>query len=154
MFTKITIKIFFTACFNNPVGVESPCTCTGIISDSQMTASSKYGVAYQAAYGRLRGVRGYGWCTKTPSKNDDWLQVDLGKSIQACGLATQGATYSSEWAKAFKLSYSSDGKSWKTYQDKNGKELVRYYLNRKGINLCNKRTVNFLLNLNELIVFK
>ena len=26
--------------------------------------------------------------------------------------------------KAFKLSYSSDGKSWKTYQENNGKELV------------------------------
>ena len=126
MFTKITFKIFFTACFNNPVGVSS----TSIIPDSQMTASSHLSVGYQPAYGRLQGVRGRGWCASTSSRNNDWLQVDLGKSIQACGLGTQGeANGGDEWATAFNLSYSYDGKSWKTYRHKNGTELVRYYFN-------------------------
>ena len=126
MFTKITFKIFFTACFNNPVGVSS----TSIIPDSQMKVSSHCGVHCQAAYGRLKGVRGIGWCAGTPSRNDDWLQVDLGESIQACGLATQGeANYGNAWVTAFNLSYSNDGKSWKTYQDENGQEFVRCYFN-------------------------
>ncbi len=30
------------------------------------------------------------------------------------------------WATAFKLSYSQDGKHWITYQDENGKEVVRF----------------------------
>ena len=125
MFTKVTIKIFFTACYNNPVGVSS----ASIIPDSQMTASSQSSVRYQSAYGRLQGVRGGGWCSLSPNRNDEWLQVDLGESIQACGLATQGeANEVNEWVTAFKLSYSSDGKSWKTCKDKNGKELVRCYL--------------------------
>ena len=91
-----------------------------------MIASSIFGPFYQAAYGRLNGDRGDGWCTKETVRNNEWLQVDIGKSTQACGLATQGDRNGGEWVKAFKLSYSSDGTNWDTYQDESGAEMVRF----------------------------
>ena len=90
-----------------------------------MSASSRAGGGWQAAYGRLNGDRGDGWCAKQPKRNDDWLQVDLGKLVEVCALATQGDIDGDEWVKAFKLSYSSSGTNWKTYQDEIGK-VVRY----------------------------
>ena len=80
-----------------------------------MSASSEYKVGYIAAYGRLKGDRGDGWCAKEPGRNDDWLQVDLGRSVEACALATQGDRNGNEWVTAFKLLYSSDGTDWNTY---------------------------------------
>lgn len=86
-----------------------------------MSASSQHGFGYQAAYGRLKGDRGDCWCSQQAARYDDWLQVDLGKSIEACGLATQGDRHGSKWVTAFKLSYSSDGTNWNTY----GTDMVR-----------------------------
>ena len=80
-----------------------------------MSASSQYNHSYQAAYGRLNGYRGDGWCARQAGRNDDWLEVDLGNSIEACGLATQGDRNGSKWVTAFKLSYSSDGTNWHMY---------------------------------------
>ena len=117
------IKSISTDCISNPVGIAS----LNVISDRQMTASSIYSSYYQAAYGRVNGDRGDGWCTKVPGRNDEWLQVDLGKSIQACGLATQGdIKVIRKWVKAFKLSYSFDGTNWETYRDESGMEMVRF----------------------------
>ena len=82
---------------------------------------------YKAEHGRLNGDRGDGWCAGEAKSNNEWLQVDLGKSIQACGLATQGDVDGTrEWVKAFKLSYSFDGTNWETYRDESGKEMVRF----------------------------
>ena len=92
-----------------------------------MTASSIEGPWYQAAYGRLNDDRGDGWCTNEAGRNDEWLQVDLRKSIHVCGLATQGDRMGTrEWVKAFKLSYSSDGANWETYRGESGAEMVRF----------------------------
>ena len=90
-----------------------------------MTASSQYNDGYQAAYGRLNGDRGDGWCAKEGGRNDDWLQVDLGTEILVCALATQGDRNGDEWVTDFKLSYSSDGNVWTPYQDADGVEVVR-----------------------------
>ena len=87
-----------------------------------MSASSQYNYYHQAAYGRLNDDRGDGWCAQAAARNDDWLQVDLGKSIEACGLATQGDRDGNDWVTAFKLSYSCDGTNWTTY----GSDMVRY----------------------------
>ena len=92
-----------------------------------MTASSQYGGDYQAAYGRLNGNRGDGWCAKEGARNDDWLQVDLGAAYQVCGIATQGDRNGNEWVTDFKLSYSSDENTWITYKDANSAEVVRCY---------------------------
>ena len=106
-----------------PVGVSD----TSKIPDYQLTAYSWHGISFQAAYGRLNGSRSDGWCAKEARRNDDWLQVDLGKTVQVCAVATQGDINGNEWTTDFKLSYSSDGNSWKTYKDLNGREVVRFY---------------------------
>ncbi|XP_078350751.1 lactadherin-like [Oculina patagonica] len=111
-------------CFHNPVGVASQF----IIPDHWMSASSYYNndANYQAAYGRLHGSRGDGWCTASSSSNDDWLQVDLGQMLQVCGVATQGdGTHDGldEWVTDFKLSFSSDGITWTTYKDGHGAQV-------------------------------
>ena len=106
-----------------PVGISDQAK----IPDHQMTASSQYSDGYQAAYGRLNGDRGDGWCAKEPARNDDWLQVDLGTTFQVCGIATQGDRNGNEWVTAFKLSYSSDGNGWTPYKDANEVEVVRGY---------------------------
>ena len=93
-----------------------------------MTASSQYGTGYQAAYGRLNGNRGDGWCAKEAARNDDWLQVDLGKMIDVCAIASQGDRNGNEWVTAFKLSYSSDAQTWTPYKDANDLDVVRSVL--------------------------
>ena len=96
-----------------------------------MTASSYYkdDINYQAAYGRLYGSRGDGWCAASPSNINDWLKVDLGKIFLVCAVATQGDRdhdSNDEWVTHFKLSFSSDGSIWTTYEDENGAEVVRF----------------------------
>ena len=91
-----------------------------------MTASSYFNNAYQPAYGRLLGIRGGTWCAKTPNSNEDWLQVDLAKAFQVTGVVTQGDRVGKGGVTVFKLSYSIDGINWKTYQDGNGTDWVRY----------------------------
>ncbi|KAL9953934.1 hypothetical protein ACROYT_G041410 [Oculina patagonica] len=112
-------------CFNNAVGITSP----DVIPDDHMTATSHFNEVFQPAYGRLYGDRGDGWCAKEPNRTEDWLQVDLGKTVQVCAVATQGDRGSDgigaahEWVTDFKLSYSPDGNTWTTYKDGNGTEL-------------------------------
>ena len=108
-------------CYTKPVGVSD----LSKIPDNSITASSQYSDGYQAAYGRLNGNRGDGWCAKEAGRNDDWLQVDLGETFQVCAVATQGDRNGNEWVTDFKLFYSSDGNVWTPYKDANGVEVVR-----------------------------
>ena len=86
-----------------------------------MTASSyyTYDPGYNPHYGRLNSNRGVSWCTQEGRRSDDWLEVDLGKTTEVCGVATQGNNDDLDdypaWVKKFKLSYSSDRSSWTTY---------------------------------------
>ncbi|KAL9978825.1 hypothetical protein ACROYT_G016391 [Oculina patagonica] len=107
-------------CFSNDLGVSSPY----IIGYGRMTASSYKDSGHHPSRGRLDYFNN-GWCTKTSSKSDEWLQVDLGKLHQVCGVATQGGEVNGKgaWVKEFKLSYSQEGKQWLTYLDRNGKEM-------------------------------
>lgn len=92
-----------------------------------MTASSYYpgGSDFDYPfYGRLHGSRGDGWCAETRNGINDWLQVDFEKAFAVCGVATQGAI-SSAWVTVFKLGFSSDGNTWRTYKYDNGSEVVR-----------------------------
>ena len=79
------------------------------------------------AYGRLNDVRGDGWCAKELDRTDDWLQVDLGKIFEVCGVATQGDANGNEWVINFTLSYSFTGSNYQTYNDSNGVKMVRFY---------------------------
>ena len=92
-----------------------------------MTASSTYGEAYyRPGFGRLRGNRGDGWCSRTNDSNDEWLQIYFGDLFTVCGVDTQGDINGNEWVTAFKLSFSTDGSSWFTYAYDNGTDVVRY----------------------------
>ena len=106
-----------------PVGVRD----SRIIPDNQMKASSECSAERcKAAYGRLYDMRGDGWCSFFfHNSTTDWLQVDLGTTLQVCAVATQGDVDSDEWTRLFKLSYSSDEKNWTVYKDINGMEMVR-----------------------------
>ncbi|KAL9952122.1 hypothetical protein ACROYT_G039331 [Oculina patagonica] len=106
-------------CLARSVGISDQ----AIIPDNHMNASSQYRVGYQAAYGRLNGNRGDGWCAKEANRTDDWLLVDLGRTFKVCALATQGDINGNEWVTDFKLSYWSDGNVWTTYKDANGVEV-------------------------------
>ena len=91
-----------------------------------MTASSYYAGFYKPGYGRLNINAGDGWCTRNRDRNDEWLQVDLGKTNLLCAVATQGDRNGKEWVTAFKLAFSSDGSNWEIYKDSDGKAVVRF----------------------------
>lgn len=110
-------------CAMIPVGVSDP----RIIPDNWMTASSQDAERCRPANGRLNGTRGDGWCTVVDNSTTDWLQVDMGTTIQVCAVATQGDVNGDEWTTVFKLSYSSDEKNWTTYKDFNGTDMVRTF---------------------------
>ena len=95
-----------------------------------MTSSSNHDGRYRAPYGRLNGYRGGGgWCSHKTDSDSEWLQVDIGEIIQACGLVIGGERGTSRlWIKAFKLSYSLDESKWETYLDESGEEMVKISL--------------------------
>lgn len=107
-------------CFNNPVGVAD----IRIILNTQMTSStSRYNGHYMAYYGRLNDNRGDGWCTQSCCRSQDWLKVDLGKTFQICGVATQATRNYDEWVTDFNLSYSTNGNEWTKYKDRKDSEM-------------------------------
>lgn len=123
-FSVITSNQFFLGCFRNPVGVAD----RNIIPDERIKASSQFNIipGCKAAYGRLNGNRGGGWCSASSTAGER-LMIDVGEIIQACGLATQGSTewirYS--WVKTFRLLTSLDGLYWEPYQETHGETIVR-----------------------------
>ena len=94
-----------------------------------MIASTQYSDITQAAYGRLDDNRGSDWCTREATRTDDWLQVDFKRTVQVCGVATQGDNGGalSAWVESFTLSYISDGNVWTTYEDAD-EEMVSWKL--------------------------
>ena len=99
-----------------------------------MSASSEHGANFRAAYGRLHGNRGDGWCALKPANTDDWLQVDLGNTFQVCAVATQGDRNGNERVTHFKLLLSFDNCTWEYYKDQNGNTVVRFkFVNKKSV---------------------
>ena len=115
----------FASCFSNAVGVSN----SSIILDSFLRASSHYqSPGYKAlpSYGRLNGTRGDGWCAEI-TDDKQWLQVDLGKVIEVCAVATQGDINGNEWVIDFKLAHSKSYEEvWPTYKGANDLEVVRF----------------------------
>ena len=103
----------------NPVGVANP----RIIPDNRITSSSNHHGLHH--HGRLYSYRGGVWCSRKTDSDSEWLQVDIGEIIQACGVAIQGKRTIRQRVKAFKLSYSLDESNWETYRDESGEEMVR-----------------------------
>ena len=114
-------------CDMNPAGNSNP----SIIPDGLMTASSYYSDDYKPYYGRFNGSRGDGWCSQIRNSSDDWLQIDLRRTVQVCAVATRGDVSVNEWTTDFKLSFSTDTKTWITYKNDKGTEEVRFDLSRE-----------------------
>ena len=115
---------YYATCLAIPIGVSDPKR----IPDIQMTASSTHHeeARHQPEFGRLRGNRGNGWCSRKKDSNDEWLQIYFGDLFTVCRVDTQGDVNGAEWVTTFKLSFSTDGSSWFTYAYDNGTDVVRY----------------------------
>ena len=71
-----------------PLGMES-----GVIKDSQITASSSFASSVGPSMGRLRSTEGGGaWCPATMVSNysKEWLEVDMEKKMMITGISLQG----------------------------------------------------------------
>uniref|UniRef100_A0AAY5L024 receptor protein-tyrosine kinase n=1 Tax=Esox lucius TaxID=8010 RepID=A0AAY5L024_ESOLU len=102
----------------------------GTIPDSDITASSAWSDSTEAKHGRLSTGAGDGaWCplgAVFPSASE-YLQVDL-RSLHFLALVgTQGRHadgHGQEFARSYRLRYSRDGRSWITWKDRWGQEVV------------------------------
>ncbi|KXJ04232.1 Neuropilin-1 [Exaiptasia diaphana] len=96
---------------------------SGVIPDSNITASSNYGSGYAPAKARLNFVQdgaAAAWASASKSVGE-WIQVDLGKLTNVTGIATQG-NYENEWVTSYSLKYSVDGTAFTDYES--GKKLT------------------------------
>lgn len=84
----------------------------GRIKNAAIRASSQWDknhASYLARLGRLRRGRLMGaWSAKRNNYNQ-WIQVDLSRSMKITGVATQGRAEAAQWVTAFYVLYSSDG---------------------------------------------
>lgn len=107
------------------------------ILDYQMTSSTHS--LFPPYDGRLHLVK-TSWCAQSAAGDQDWLKVDLGRTFEIRGVATQGLHPSNQynyngWVIDFKLHYSLDGNGWTIYQDLAGVDVVRLYLLCSYINM-------------------
>ena len=95
------------------LGMES-----GRISDSQISASSKFDDSLAATFGRLNFQdKGGGWAALKPDANQ-WLQVDLNNEHRAVmRVATQGRQNVNQYVKSYKLQYSNDEVNFRYYRE-------------------------------------
>ena len=98
-----------------------------VIPYARMDASSKR--ENKNKYGpngaRLNDNSGEGWCAQSSGGNQDWLRIDLGKTFEICGVATQGSVKNQNgYTRDFKLSFSPDGSGWTPYSDTDGTQTV------------------------------
>lgn len=99
---------------------------SGLIPDSQISASSTRGYDWSPSMARLVSSRS-GWFPRVPQAQpgEEWLQVDLGVPKNIKGVIIQGArggdsvttTESRSFVKKFKVAYSMNGKDWDFIQD-------------------------------------
>ncbi|XP_028395576.1 discoidin, CUB and LCCL domain-containing protein 2-like isoform X2 [Dendronephthya gigantea] len=115
----IVIAIGSPLVCKKPLGVQND----KIIKNEQLTADSykqymyisKMGSSYstEPRYGRLNN--NLAWCGFRPSKRRpiSYFQIDFRQLVYVTGLATQGfVNISPYYVKTYKLSFSSDGKTW------------------------------------------
>ncbi|XP_057267627.1 neuropilin-2 isoform X3 [Pezoporus wallicus] len=110
---------------------DSPCSnllgmLSGLIPDSQISASSTRGYDWSPSMARLVSSRS-GWFPRVPQAQpgEEWLQADLGVPKNVRGVIIQGArggdsvttTESRSFVKKFKVAYSMNGKDWDFIRD-------------------------------------
>ena len=102
----------------------------GSVLDSQITASSEWGVHSLAIYGRLdqssqpSNYTGTGaWSPQFVNENQ-WIQADLGAQKMVTGVMLQGREdcchqypqFGGQWVTKFKVEYSDDEENWEFVQ--------------------------------------
>lgn len=112
---KISKQFFLSAC---PValGMES-----GVILDSQISASSEYSANHAAHQARLHfkesgAIKG-SWSSL--NNNDyQWLQVDLQQTTRVTRIGTQGRNSNefNQWVTTYKLQFGEDGHTFTFYR--------------------------------------
>lgn len=100
---------------DRPLGMQN-----GRIKNAAIKASSQYNskhASYLARLGRVRRGRLMGaWSAKTNNHNQ-WIQVDLSRSMKVTGIATQGREEANQWVTAYYVLYSSDGVKFAKVKD-------------------------------------
>ena len=104
----LTFGIYLPENFCNlPVGIQN-----GRIRNSALRASSQWDKNHASWLARLhlspRGRLKGAWTSRIRNHNQ-WLQVDMGKSVRVTGINTQGRQDSDQWVTAYYILYSSDG---------------------------------------------
>ena len=91
----------------------------GLISDSQISASSEYSPNHSSSNSRLfytpHNGRTGAWSSKTNDINQ-WLQIDFKRPTAIVGISTQGRAGTTQFVKSYTLSYSQDGLSFQAYK--------------------------------------
>ncbi|KXJ25354.1 Venom prothrombin activator oscutarin-C non-catalytic subunit [Exaiptasia diaphana] len=98
---------------NVTLGLES-----GLILDSQLSASSEWNRAHRAANARLNFVPEAGRTGAWSARHNNlhqWLKIDFGRIAKINKLATQGRSDSDQWVTRYTLSYSRYGILWDRY---------------------------------------
>lgn len=99
--------IFAERFYDQPVGLQN-----GKIKNAAITASSQWDgnhAPWLARLHRPRRGRLIGAWSARKNNHNQWLQVDLGRSMKITGIATQGRYDADQWVTAYYLYYSSDG---------------------------------------------
>ena len=105
----------------------------GLISDSQISASSEFNSGYGPSNGRLfytpHNGRTGAWSSRTVDINQ-WLQIDFKRPTAIVGISIQGRAGSyNQYVTSYTLSYSQDGLSFQVYKP-NGDLKVNELLNQ------------------------
>ena len=108
------LQVFYDICCIVGLGVMAPFGLeNNVIPDVQIRASSNRDSSHTAKEGRLYNTKS--WCAGG-NGTDEYLQVDLGKTVTITGLATQADPRGTGWVKSYSIGYSNDGKEWRKIQ--------------------------------------
>ena len=93
--------------YDQAVGIQR-----GKIKNAAMAASSQWNKYLAPFRGRLhikkQGRYGGAWASRHRNHNQ-WLKIDLGRSMKVTGIATQGRQDAAQWVTAYYVYYSLDG---------------------------------------------
>jgi len=96
----------------------------GDLPDQHFTSSSDGGPEKVPWKSRLNNDQA-AWCAGEKN-NEQYIQVDLGRSRTVSRVATQGHPSSAFWVTSYRLAYSVDGIFWKNALDES-KSMVRIF---------------------------
>lgn len=117
----IYLHYFPTARSSVEIGSED-----GKIPNRAFTASTKWDTYHRANRARLNTVankRYRGAWSARKNNRRQWIQVRLGRKTRITGVVTQGRQDANQWVTSYKLSYSSNGRTFRPYRE-NGRVKV------------------------------